>query len=336
MICSHNGSDHIDLTAIIEYNYKAIHTTDVRYCLINLFLKGSGTVARELTSAQLIERSIIKKYRGDIWNKFVMALKDYRLISGDDRIAVGVSGRKSSLAIAVCLKHLQAYSKVKFQLRYIFIDPGYDEKNLALAKRSFELSGLPVEICRSDIINRSSEADDPFDSCGSLIRKELLKIAEKCGCNKLALGQNFDDVIEDNFSAMVSRGKIECMMPRIYPSEDIHVEAVRPMYMVRESYLRDWVRYNSLELADSVFECSVLAENKSVKDKLSEIMYTKSLMERFRKTNPYIETNLFKCMYNVNLRTILSYTKVGKRYGFTDRYDSLADNYSGLPEDAEI
>jgi len=285
-------------------------------------MKGLKAMARTLTPAQIIERSIIKKYRNNIWNKFVMGIKEYDLICQGDKLAVAVSGGQSSVVMAKCIQHLQKYSEVKFEVRYITLDPRFSEDKLNKLSQDFATLDLSPEIFKSDcdIFGKCSSGENICESYSDLINKELLKKAEELGCNKLALGNNFDDAIEYIFTNMVYRGKVESMLPKISEKGCPEIEIIRPMYMVKDEYIRDFQRYNSLSLTTSIYEGTPLTEHPQVREMFRLNSDVKALMNRFRNTNENIENNIFKSVYNVNLRTIVAYSLQGKQYSFLDNY----------------
>ncbi len=279
-------------------------------------------MARTLTAAQIIERSIIKKYRNNLWNKFVMGIKDYNLICRGDRLAVAVSGGQSSVVMAKCIQHLQKYSNVKFEAVYITFDPGFSEDKLSKLSQDFKTLNLSPEIFRSDsnIFVKCQGSENVCKSYADTVIEELLKKASTLGCNKLALGDNFDDAIEFIFTNMVYNSKVESMLPKIHEQNFPEVEIIRPMYMVKDEYISDFQRYNSLNLTKSVYEGTPLSEHPQTLEMFRHKTEVKALMNRFRNTNENIENNIFKSVYNVNLRTIVAYSRHGKQYGFLDNF----------------
>lgn len=285
-------------------------------------MKGLKSMARTLTPAQIIERSIIKKYRNNIWNKFVMGIKEYNLICQGDKIAVAVSGGQSSVVMAKCIQHLQKYSDVKFEVIYITFDPGFSQEKLGKFSQDFEILNLKPEVFRAerDILAECTKAENVCESYACAVTDELLKKAKNSGCNKLALGNNFDDAIEYIFTNMVYNSKVESMLPRLNGNCCPEIEIIRPMYMVKEEYIKDFQRYNSLSLTSSIYEGTPLSKHTQVKEMFHQKSEVKALMERFRNTNENIENNIFKSVYNVNLRNIVAYSKQGKEYNFLDNY----------------
>jgi tRNA(Ile)-lysidine synthase TilS/MesJ len=278
-------------------------------------------MARELTAKQQLERSIIKKYRKDLWNKFVMGIKEYDLICDGDKICVALSGGKSSLLMAKCLQHLKMYSKVDFDVEFVYIDPCFSRESEAKAAALFDRSGVEVRIYSEDISAQLSVGDS-VERYGSLLEKRLGEIAEELGCNKLATGENFDSVIEYIFTQMVYEGRVQTIPPRYYGEGSKVVEIIRPMYTVKESFIADWVRYCGLDVTENPFEGTAFGESAQVKDYTERKEFVKSLMTRFRHTNPNIENNIFKSVYNVNLRTVIGWQQGSDRYSFLDFYDT--------------
>lgn len=279
-------------------------------------------MARSLTESQLIERSIIKKFRKDIWNKFVMGIKEYKMINEGDRIAVCISGGKDSMLMAKCMQHLQKYSDVSFELEFLVMDPGYNEVNRQKIIDNAALMDIPIKMFETKIFNIvANQEHNPCYLCARMRRGHLYKNAQDLGCNKIALGHHFDDVIETILMGMIYGGQVQTMMPKLHSKNFMGMELIRPMYMVKEEHIRQWVNYNRLEFIQCACrfteEYSKL-ENRGEASKRQEV---KELIAKFRKTNPFIETNIFKSVYNVNLRTVIEYEYKGKRYNFLDSYD---------------
>lgn len=287
-------------------------------------------MARQLTLAQEAERSLITTYRKDIWNKFVMGLKNYQMISDGDKIAVCISGGKDSMLMAKLIQHLQKYSDKKFEAEYIVMDPGYNAENRKKIEDNAALLGIPIKIFEVNIFNYVAGLDkNPCYMCARMRRGHLYSYAQSLGCNKIALGHHFDDVIETILMGMIYGGQIQTMMPKLHSKNYEGMELIRPMYMVKEADILRWVAHNDLHFIRCACRFTESYENLENKGEVSKRQEVKQLIAQFRKTNPFIETNIFKSVYNVNLRTVIEYQYKGKRYNFLDTYDDYK------PEPAE-
>lgn len=287
-------------------------------------------MARQLTPAQEAERSLITTYRKDIWNKFVMGLKNYQMISDGDKIAVCISGGKDSMLMAKLIQHLQKYSDKKFEAEYIVMDPGYNAENRKKIEDNAALLGIPIKIFEVNIFNYVAGLDkNPCYMCARMRRGHLYSYAQSLGCNKIALGHHFDDVIETILMGMIYGGQIQTMMPKLHSKNYEGMELIRPMYMVKEADILRWVAHNDLHFIRCACRFTESYENLENKGEVSKRQEVKQLIAQFRKTIPFIETNIFKSVYNVNLRTVIEYQYKGKRYNFLDTYDDYK------PEPAE-
>ena len=290
-------------------------------------------MARQLTPAQEAERSLITTYRKDIWNKFVMGLKNYQMISDGDKIAVCISGGKDSMLMAKLIQHLQKYSDKKFEAEYIVMDPGYNAENRKKIEDNAALLGIPIKIFEVNIFNYVAGLDkNPCYMCARMRRGHLYSYAQSLGCNKIALGHHFDDVIETILMGMIYGGQMQTMMPKLHSKNYEGMELIRPMYMVKEADILRWVAHNDLHFIRCACRFTESYENLENKGEVSKRQEVKQLIAQFRKTNPFIETNIFKSVYNVNLRTVIEYQYKGKRYNFLDTYD---DYKSEPAEDGE-
>lgn len=252
-------------------------------------------MARTLEPYQLIERSIIKKYRKDIWNKFVMGIKEYKMINEGDRIAVCISGGKDSMLMAKCLQHLQKYSDTHFELEFLVMNPGYNEANRQKIIDNARLMNIPIHMFETRIFNIVAGVNsNPCYLCARMRRGHLYKNAQDLGCNKIALGHHFDDVIETILMGMIYGGQVQTMMPKLHSKNFKGMELIRPLYMVREKHIKDWARYNGLEFIQCA--CRFTEEYSKLENKgeLSKRQEIKALIARLAQDNEFIETNIFK------------------------------------------
>lgn len=268
---------------------------------------------------QEIERSIIKKFRKTIWCKFTKAIRDYELITDGDKIMVCISGGKDSFLMAKCFQEILRHGKVKFTCHYVVMNPGYTEKHLKKIEDNAKLLNIPIEIFNSDIFLSVEvmKSKSPCYMCARMRRGHLYNKAQELGCNKIALGHHFDDVIETNLLSMLYGAEIKTMMPKLHSENFKGLELIRPMYLIKESDIIAWANYNMLKFLNCA--CKMTIEN-SIDEEKSKRKEIKNLINELRKKNPYIEFNIFKSMENINLTQILGYRKDNQKYYFLDDY----------------
>ena len=270
-----------------------------------------------------IEKSIIKKYRKEIWKRFVNGINDYNLIQNGDKIAVCISGGKDSMLLAKCMQELQRHWQVKFELVFLVMDPGYNPYNRKVIEDNAKLLNIPITIFESPIFDVVAEVEDtPCYLCARMRRGYLYKEAKDLGCNKIALGHHFDDVIETILMSMLYSGQIKTMMPKLHSTNYEGMELIRPLYLVKEADIVAWVRYNEL----SFIQCACrLTEHCSVSGQGggSKRQEMKNLIKKFRQINPHIEMNIFRSVHDINLETVIGYHKKEKSYQFLDDYEII-------------
>ncbi len=268
---------------------------------------------------QEIERSIIKKYRKDIWSKFVKAVIDYQLIEENDNIMVCISGGKDSFLLAKCMEEIQKHGKVPFQVHYVCMNPGYSEANRELILNNAKSMNIPLEMFESDIFEIVESVDrSPCYLCARMRRGCLYKKAQDLGCNKIALGHHFNDVIETTLLSMFYGAEIKTMMPKL-PSENFPgLELIRPMYLIKEEDIKAWAKSNSLTFLNCACCFTEKVSNHEDNSKRKEI---KLLIEEMRKTNPNVDYNIFKALDNINLDCVLGSKRNGDYKSFLDYYE---------------
>jgi len=272
---------------------------------------------------QEIERSIITKFRKPLWKRFIKGVNEYKLIQEGDKIAVCISGGKDSMVMAKLIQEVQRHGVIKFDAEFLVMDPGYNEINRQIVENNAKLLNIPIKIFETNIYDSVAGVDSsPCYLCARMRRGYLYKEAQKLGCNKIALGHHFDDVIETILMGMLYGGQIQTMMPKLHSTNHPGMQLIRPMYMVREADIIAWSRYNDLQFiqcACRLTENCSLCDNGGGGSKRQEI---KALLKRLRKDNPYIDMNIFNSVQNVNLNTIIGYHDNEKRYHFLDDYDT--------------
>ena len=274
-------------------------------------------MARELTYAQTVERSIIKTYRKDIWNPFVEACKNYELVQEGDRIAICISGGKDSVLLAMCMKHLQKISDVSFELKFICMDPGYNDINRKQIEHNCKVLEIPVDIFESNIFEVTENVGgSPCYLCARMRRGHLYAKAKELGCNKIALGHHLSDVIETTLMGMFYGSQLQAMLPKLKSTNFEGMELIRPLYCVNESAILKWRDYNNLTFIQCA--CRFVDEYSNSEDGIGESkrQEIKALIKDLKKINPDIEHNIFKSIHNVKLDTFISYKLKGVEYSF--------------------
>lgn len=264
-----------------------------------------------------IERSIITKYRKQIWRPFMKAIRDYELIQEDDKIAVCISGGKDSNIMAKCLEELQKHGKVKFELVYLVMDPGYNELNRNKIIENAKTLGIPISIYNSNIFEVADKLanNSPCYLCARMRRGFLYARAQELGCNKIALGHHFDDVIETILLSIIYGGEYKGMMPKLKSTNFENMELIRPLYLVREESIISWTKYNNLEFINCACK---MTEKESKKD--SKRLEIKLLIKELEKKNKNIPYNIFKSSENVNIDTVLATKTENEKISFLEHY----------------
>ena len=252
-----------------------------------------------------VERSIVKKFRKEIWRKFTKAVNEYELIQDGDRIAVCISGGKDSMLMAKLFQEIAKHGKKNFEAVYLVMDPGYNGKNLRRIKENAALLGVPVEIFTSRIFDivAVEDMESPCYLCARMRRGHLYNRAKELGCNKIALGHHFDDVIETILMGMLYGAQIQTMMPKLHSTNFPGLELIRPLYLVA-----NWVTSEPVPAA----------EGTEIGSKRDEV---KALIRELRQKSPYIEKNIFRSVENVNLNTVIAYKQDGVKHHFLEKYD---------------
>lgn len=266
-----------------------------------------------------IERSIYKKYRKEIWNRFIGAIKDYELIKPGDRIAVCISGGKDSMLLAKCMQHLQKYSEIPFEVEFLVMNPGYNDRNLQQIINNAKLLNIPIHIFDAKIFDVVANIEQsPCYLCARMRRGHLYKNAQLLGCNKIALGHHFDDVIETILMSIIYGSEMRTMMPKLHSTNFPGMELIRPLYLVKEKDILAWKRYNKLEF----LQCACrFTENLANDVGASKRLEIKKLIADLRRDNPQTDINIFRSAENVNLNAIIGYKQGNTKHSFLDDYD---------------
>ena len=265
-----------------------------------------------------IERCIVKRYKKHIWSKFLKAINDYKLISDGDRIAVAISGGKDSLLMAKMFQELKKYSNINFELVFLAMDPGYRDDIRVKLEELCEYLNIPVKIFESGIFRITDEIarDNPCYMCARMRRGALYNKAEELGCNKLALGHHYDDVIETTMMNILCSGNFKTMLPKIKSSKSGEMQIIRPLYYIREEYIKKFVRYTGIEPLD----CACTVTSKKAGNKRYEI---KELIASLSENFDNVEKSIFKAAQNVNIDSVLGWEKDGVKHSFMEEFDEI-------------
>ena len=272
---------------------------------------------RNLDKATLAQRSLIKKYRKEIWNPFIAAIKRYRLIQENDRIAVCISGGKDSMILAKLMQQLKLITDVPFELEFLVMDPGYNAINRKKIEENAELLRVPITVFESNVFEASdvaSNGDSPCYLCARMRRGALYRLAEELGCNKIALGHHFDDVIETTLMNMLNAGSFQTMMPKLHSTNFEGLELIRPLYYIEEDYIKRFTNNAGIW----PLNCACMVAAKKTGNKRYEIKdLIKSLGENFKD----VEKSIFKAAENVNIDSVLGWQQDGVKHSFLQNYE---------------
>lgn len=271
-----------------------------------------------------IERTIITNYRKKIWNKFVKGVKEYEMIKPGDKIAVCMSGGKDSMLLAKCMQELQRHGDMNFELVFLCMNPGYNEENKEKILNNAKILNIPLTMFETDIFERVERIEDhPCYLCARMRRGYLYNNAKELGCNKIALGHHFDDVIETILMGMLYGAQMQTMMPKLHSTFHPGMELIRPLYYVKEADIISWMNKNELEFIKCA--CKITAKNSCDSEEGSKREEVKRLIRELREKNKYIDTNILRSSQNVNLDTIISYRRKDEFHHFLDDYDNKKD-----------
>ncbi len=271
-----------------------------------------------------VENTIIKKYRKEIWSRFIRAIKDYELIKEGDKIAVCISGGKDSMLLAKCIQELMRHGKIPFEAEFLVMDPGYNPLNRRIIEENAKLLNVPIKIFESQIfeIVTSLEEGGPCYLCARMRRGFLYNKAKDLGCNKIALGHHFDDVIETILLSMLYGGEIKTMMPKLHSTNFEGMELIRPLYLIKEESIIAWKDYHELQFINCACKMTESLQNRKPDEGGAKRNEMKQLIAKFRQTSPFIEHNIFRSVQNVHLGAIVGYNKNGVKHSFLEDYDN--------------
>jgi tRNA 2-thiocytidine biosynthesis protein TtcA len=271
-----------------------------------------------------IERSIIKKFRKPIWRRFTKAIREYELVQDGDKIAVCISGGKDSMLMAKLFQELSRHGKKNFEVVFLVMNPGYNEINYQTIKDNAQILNVPITVFESDIFNIvASEEQSPCYLCARMRRGYLYSKAKELGCNKIALGHHYDDVIETILMGMLYGAQVQTMMPKLHSTNFEGMELIRPLYLIREADIIHWANYNDLHFIQCACRFTEHCASCGGTEKGSKRAEIKELIHELAQKDPVIEYNIFRSVENVNLNTVIGYKQDGVRHNFLDTYDDV-------------
>lgn len=269
-----------------------------------------------------IEKSIQKRYRKEIWRKFTKAINTYDLIQDKDKIAVCISGGKDSMLMAKLFQELKRHGKIDFETVFLVMDPGYDKINREKIEENAKILNIPIQIFESDIFESVSEIEkSPCYLCARMRRGCLYKKAKELGCNKIALGHHYNDVIETILMGILYGSQFQTMMPKLHSVNFEDMELIRPMYLIREEAILRWKEYNELEFIQCACKFTKKCDQCEEEQNPSARLEVKKLIQKLKETNPDVEEHIFRSVENVNLDTLISYKNKTMSHHFLDSYD---------------
>ncbi len=282
-----------------------------------------GWMRRQLTlenRAEKAELSIRKKFHRELWSRFAKAIKDYDLVQPGDKIAVCISGGKDSMLMAKLFQELQWHRKFPFEVVFLVMDPGYSPENREIIEKNAETLNVPITVFESDIFDSVFHVEkSPCYLCARMRRGHLYKQAQALGCNKIALGHHYDDVIETILMGMLYGGQVQTMMPKLHSTNFPGMELIRPMYLIREEDVKRWRDYNDLHFIQCACRftdtCSTCGGDSS-----SKRLEIKRLIQELKKGNPQVEANIFRSMEHINLGTVIAWKDSKGTHHFLDEY----------------
>ena len=273
--------------------------------------------------AKDVEQSLRKKFKKTIWSKFTKAITTYELVKPGDAIAVCISGGKDSMLMAKCFQELKLHNKFDFTVKFLVMDPGYSAANRRVIEENARNLNIPITIFESDIFDSVYHVEkSPCYLCARMRRGHLYHFAKELGCNKIALGHHYDDVIETILMGMLYGAQIQTMMPKLHSTNFEGMELIRPLYLVREEAIKAWRDYNGLHFIQCACKFTDTCSTCNNEENRSKRVEIKELIRTLKQSNPYVEGNIFKSVENVNLDTVVAYKQKGEKHTFLEGYDA--------------
>ncbi|MCJ7967340.1 ATPase [Lachnospiraceae bacterium NSJ-171] len=324
IICCSRGQNSIEVAEnLVEKGYDAesLEGGYIAWLLDMMKEKEAEDISKD------VEQSLRKKFKKKIWCKFTKAINQYELVKEGDRIAVCISGGKDSMLMAKLFQELKLHNKFEFDVKFLVMDPGYSPANRKVIEENARKLNIPIHIFESDIFESVFNVEkSPCYLCARMRRGHLYHFAQELGCNKIALGHHYDDVIETILMGMLYGSQIQTMMPKLHSTNFEGMELIRPLYLVREDDIKAWRDYNNLRFIQCACKFTDTCTTCNNEENRSKRVEIKELIKTLKQTNPYVEGNIFKSIENVNLDTIVAYKKDGVKHHFLDTYDLPKNN----------
>ena len=319
VICCARGRVSVDVAeALCESGYDAVSLQGgyISWLLDTMKQQEADEICAD------VEQSIRKKFHKPIWSKFTKAINQYELVKEGDRIAVCISGGKDSMLMAKLFQELKRHNKFQFDVKFLVMDPGYSPANRQVIEENARKLKVPITVFESDIFDSVYNIEkSPCYLCARMRRGHLYSYAKELGCNKIALGHHYDDVIETILMGMLYGAQVQTMMPKLHSTNYEVMELIRPIYLVREDSIKAWRDYNKLHFIQCACKFTDTCTTCNNEENQSKRMEIKALIQELKKTNKYVEGNIFKSVDNVNLSTIVAYKERGVKHHFLDTYD---------------
>ena len=319
VICCARGRVSVDVAeALCESGYDAVSLQGgyISWLLDTMKQQEADEICAD------VEQSIRKKFHKPIWSKFTKAINQYELVKEGDRIAVCISGGKDSMLMAKLFQELKRHTKFQFDVKFLVMDPGYSPANRQVIEENARKLKVPITVFESDIFDSVYNIEkSPCYLCARMRRGHLYSYAKELGCNKIALGHHYDDVIETILMGMLYGAQVQTMMPKLHSTNFEGMELIRPLYLVREDSIKAWRDYNNLHFIQCACKFTDTCTTCNNEENQSKRMEIKALIQELKKTNKYVEGNIFKSVENVNLSTIVAYKEHGVKHHFLDTYD---------------
>lgn len=270
-----------------------------------------------------VEKSLRKKFRKEIWSKFTKAVNTYELVKPGDKIAVCISGGKDSMLMAKCFQELKLHDKFDFDVKFLVMDPGYSPRNRQVIEENARILNIPITVFESDIFESVYNIEkSPCYLCARMRRGHLYAYAKELGCNKIALGHHYDDVIETILMGMLYGAQVQTMMPKLHSTNFEGMELIRPLYLVREDDIKAWRDYNGLNFIQCACKFTDTCTTCNNEENQSKRVEIKELIKTLKQINPHVESNIFRSVENVNIDTVIAYKQNGVKHNFLDEYDN--------------
>lgn len=276
---------------------------------------------KELDRAGNVEQSLQNKFRETIWSKFKEAVYTYELVKPGDRVAVCISGGKDSMLMAKCFQELKLQAEFEFDVKFLVMDPGYSPENRRMIEENARSLNIPITIFESDIFDSVYHIEkSPCYLCARMRRGHLYHFASELGCNKIALGHHYDDVIETILMGMIYAAQVQTMMPKLHSTNFAGMELIRPLYLVREDDIKAWRDYNGLRFLQCACKFTAACTNGNNEENSSKRLEVKELIKRLKEVNPDVEENIFRSVENVDLDMVVAYKQNGEKHHFLEGY----------------